>query len=235
MQEPQSALRVLFKSPELDLAAMDRIHKRRASGFLALGDSYTIGEGVEDSQRWPVQLVKHLRAEGDDIDDVDIVATTGWTTDELHDAINTREFTPPYALVSLSIGVNNQYRGRELGNYEVELARLLDFAVAMTGNDAGKVVVVSIPDWGVTPFAREQDVDSARISAQIDQFNAIARARSAAYGAHWIDVTTISRGVARDWLVQDGLHPSAEHYALWVEAILPSARAILEAPAQGRS
>lgn len=214
---------------------MQNIDDRRASDFLALGDSYTIGEGVENSQRWPVQLVTRLRELGVEIDDVDIVATTGWTTDELQHAINSREFSPPYALVSLLIGVNNQYRGRDLGNYADEFAGLFDFALAMTGNDAGKLVVVSIPDWGVTPFALEQGVDSARISAQIDQFNAIARAHSEARGAHWIDVTAISRGLARDWLAEDGLHPSAEQYACWVEAILPSASAIIEAPAQGRS
>ncbi len=235
MHEPQSARRVLFKSPELDSAAMNKVEGRRATRFLALGDSYTIGEGVEDSQRWPVQLVTRLRDQGVEIDDADIVATTGWTTDELQVAINSREFSPPYALASLLIGVNNQYRGRDLGNYADEFVALFDFAVSMTGNDAGKLVVVSIPDWGVTPFALEQGVDSARVSAQIDQFNSIARARTEVRGAHWIDVTAISRGRARDWLVQDGIHPSAEQYVLWVEAILPSARVILDEPVQGRS
>lgn len=214
---------------------MHQVDADGPSGFLALGDSYTIGEGVEDSQRWPVQLVSRLRDQGVEIDDADIVATTGWTTDELQQAINAREYAPPYALVSVLIGVNNQYRGRDLDNYADEFSGLLDFAVEMAGSDSRKLMVISIPDWGVTRFAAEQGVDAALIAAEIDQFNVIASARAEAIGAHWIDVTGVSRGQARDLLAQDGLHPSAAQYAFWVEAILPAARVILGAAAQGRA
>lgn len=214
---------------------MRRIDARGPSGFLALGDSYTIGEGVGDSQRWPLQLVARLRRQGFEIDDPRIVATTGWTTDELQHAINAGAFSPPYALVSLLIGVNNQYRGRGLDDYADEFSGLLDFAVEMAGNDPRRLMVVSIPDWGATQFATEQEVDIGKIASQIDQFNLIARSHAETRGAHWIDVTGISRGQPSGWLAQDGLHPSAEQYACWVEAIVPYARIALDLPAQGRS
>ncbi len=214
---------------------MNKVDACGPSGFLALGDSYTIGEGVADSQRWPAQLVARLRREGFEINDPRIVATTGWTTDELQHAINAGEFTPPYALVSLLIGVNNQYRGRDLDNYADEFSSLLDFAVEMAGRDPSKLLVVSIPDWGVTRFAAEQAVDIGKIATQIDQFNLIARSHAEACGAHWIDVTGISRGQPSRWLAQDGLHPSAEQYASWVEAMVPHARLALDLPAQGRA
>lgn len=200
----------------------------RGPGFLALGDSYTIGEGVDEAQRWPLQLVSRLRAQFVDIGAAEIIASTGWTTDELQQAIDARKFTPPYALVSLLIGVNNQYRGRDLDNYASELAALLDFAVGMADGDAGKVILVSIPDWGATRFAVARQVDAARVAVEIDSFNAIARHMGEAHGAHWIDVTAISRGQARAMLADDGLHPSADQYTLWVDAILPVARSILD-------
>ena len=197
--------------------------------FLALGDSYTIGEGVGLAQRWPAQLVARLREQSTEIDAAEIVATTGWTTDELQQAIDARDFKPPYALVSLMIGVNNQYRGRELANYTDEFDTLLEFAVSMAGSDAGRVIVVSIPDWGTTRFAASQQVDEGTVAVEIDRFNEVARSASAARGAHWLDVTALSRGEAREMLADDGLHPSAEQYALWVDVILPVARSILRA------
>ncbi|MEP6881700.1 MAG: SGNH/GDSL hydrolase family protein [Dokdonella sp.] len=214
---------------------MNKVDARGPSGFLALGDSYTIGEGVEDSQRWPAQLVARLRGQGFEIDAPKFIATTGWTTDELQDAIDAAEFTPPYALVSLLIGVNNQYRGRDLDNYADEFSSLLDFAVGMAGRDPSKLLVVSIPDWGATRFAVEQGADTSKIAAQIDQFNRIARSHAEARGAQWIDVTGISRGQPSGWLTQDGLHPSAEQYACWVEAIAPYARLALDLAAHGRA
>jgi lysophospholipase L1-like esterase len=205
-------------------AALPRVHR-----LLALGDSYTIGEGVAEALRWPQQLVSRLGEQGARLDIADIVATTGWTTDELQTAIDARAFSPPYALVSLLVGVNNQYRGRDPENYAGEFSVLLDFAVRMAGADATRVMVLSIPDWGVTRFAAEQGVDSKQVSAEIDRFNAIARALSNERGACWVDVTGISREQGRTCLAEDGLHPSADQYSLWVDAMLPSARSILAA------
>lgn len=198
-----------------------------AVSFLALGDSYTIGEGVDAQLRWPAQLQRLLSAEGVAVDEVEVVATTGWTTDELMDAIRTTTFRDRYDMVSLLIGVNNQYRGRDPENYRFECGELLDFAMGKAGGDAGKVLMLSIPDWGVTPFARDKGVDAAQVAAEIDRFNAIARDLSRERGTAWIDVTGISRGAARDMLTDDGLHPSAGQYMLWAEQALPAARIIL--------
>ena len=202
-----------------------------ATSFLALGDSYTIGEGVDAQLRWPAQLATRLREEGHSIDPADVIATTGWTTDELASALPSAQLRDRYDLVSLLIGVNNQYRGRDPENYRIECAGLIDFAIGKANGRAQRVMVLSIPDWGVTPFAAAQGADAERIAAHIDHFNAIARELSIARGTAWIDVTDISRGAGRDMLTNDGLHPSAEQYALWAERVLPAARAVLGQPA----
>jgi lysophospholipase L1-like esterase len=198
--------------------------------FLALGDSYTIGEGVAPAARWPAQLAARLHADGVAVDTPHIVAATGWTTAELSAAMDAATLTPPYALVTLLIGVNNQYRGLPVDAYRVEFRALLQRAVGLAGARAACVVVVSIPDWGVTPFAAREGRDAAAIARAIDAFNVVARAGALAAGAHWVDVTAISRAPdARGELVADGLHPSAAQYARWVSAILPTARAVLRA------
>lgn len=201
-----------------------------SANFLALGDSYTIGEGVAAEGRWPVQLSARLRSEGIDVADPQIIATTGWTTDELSVAMDAATFAPPYALVTLLIGVNNQYRGRGEQDYRAELQALLRRAVELAGGVAKRVVVVSIPDWGGTPFAAREGRDADAVAREIDAFNAAACLLAATAGAHWVDVTGISRSLAaRDELVADGLHPSAAQYARWVAAILPAAREALRA------
>jgi lysophospholipase L1-like esterase len=195
-----------------------------AATFLALGDSYTIGEGVEAGECWPAQLARRLGALGMAIANPLIVARTGWTTDELSAAMDATAFAPPYDLVTLLIGVNNQYRGRALDNYREEFSVLLARACALSRTGPPGVVVVSIPDWGVTRFARDRELP--RIAADIDAFNAAARAIAGATGAAFVDVSTTSReaGDADAMLVGDGLHPSAAQYALWAEEILPAAR-----------
>ena len=198
------------------------------STFLALGDSYTIGEGVALDERWPAQLVARLRNEGIDVDDPQIIATTGWTTDELAAAMDAASFAPPYDLVTLLIGVNNQYRGRLLDEYHAQFHALLQRAIKLAGGNAGHVIVVSIPDWGVTPFAAREGRDASVAAREIDAFNAAACTEAGSVGAHWVDVTTISRAPgARAELADDGLHPSVAQYARWTEAILPVARGVL--------
>jgi lysophospholipase L1-like esterase len=194
-----------------------------ARRYLALGDSYTIGEGVPADQRWPAQLARRLRRQGLAVGDPHIVAVTGWTTDELAAAIARARLADRYQLVSLLIGVNNQYRGRSAGGYRSEFAGLLQRAIALAGGAARRVVAVSIPDWGVTRFARERGADPARIAAELDDYNAIARDETTRAGARWVDITGISRRHP-EWLAEDGLHPGAEQYRLWTDAILPSAR-----------
>ena len=133
---------------------------------------------------------------------------------------------PPYGLVTLQIGVNNQYRGRPADDYREQFAGLLDRAIALAGGRAARVVVASIPDWGVTRFAREQGRDRARIAAELDVYNALARAETERGGARFVDITGTSRQHP-ELLADDGLHPSAAQYALWVEAIEPAVRAAL--------
>ena len=194
--------------------------------FLALGDSYTIGEGVPDEGRWPVQLVARLRESGIAVGAPRIVATTGWTTDELSAAMDAAALQPGYALVTLLIGVNNQYRGRPATEYREQFLALLRRAAALSG-DVRRVVVVSIPDWGVTAFAEGRD--RAAIGREIDTFNAIARDETLRMHARWVDVTPASReeGAKPGMLVDDGLHPSAAQYAEWVKRIFPEAQAAL--------
>src|ERR1700761_1657132 len=136
--------------------------------YLALGDSYSIGEGVPEAGRWPVQLAVRLRREGIALDDPTIIATTGWTTEELSAAMDTASFAPPYDLVSLLIGVNNQYRGRDADDYRREFQHMRGRARALEGSRADRVLVLSIPDWGVTPFAHGSGRDVLRIASELD-------------------------------------------------------------------
>ncbi|MBD8874191.1 SGNH/GDSL hydrolase family protein [Rhodanobacter sp. DHB23] len=196
--------------------------------YLALGDSYTIGEGVPAEDRWPMQLAAMLRGEGRVLAEPAILATTGWTTDELSAAMDGAAFAPPYGLVSLLIGVNNQYRGRSVDDYRGEFRQLLQRAVTLAGGRAGRTLVLSIPDWGVTPFARDSGRDTARIAAELDAYNAAAREETLRQDTRWVDITAISRHHPT-LLADDGLHPSAAQYALWAEAALPVARGMLAA------
>jgi len=194
--------------------------------YLALGDSYSIGEGVPAAGRWPMQLAARLRTEGVALDDPTIVATTGWTTDELSTAMDATAFAPPYELVSLLIGVNNQYRGRSAEDYHVEFRRMLARAITLAGGQAKHVLVLSIPDWGVTPFAASSGRDLDQIARELDVYNAIAADEVKRVSAHWVDITGISRENPA-LLAEDGLHPSSAQYALWMEAALPLVRRIL--------
>lgn len=191
--------------------------------ILSLGDSYTAGEAVEASERWPIQLAALIRSAGRDAVEPFIIARTGWTTEELGAAID--EASPPAAwdLVTLQIGVNDQYRGRGSGTYREGFSRLLTAAVERAGSDATRVLVLSIPDWGVTPFAAERI--PSQIAAEIDEYNAINRGITLERGARYLDITGISRSAAERpaLLASDGLHPSGAMYALWAEAALPIA------------
>lgn len=200
------------------------------NSYLALGDSYTIGESVEPSQRWPVQLVDDLRTVGFNIEQPRIIARTGWTTDELMAAMDTSELNPPYDMVSLLIGVNNQYRGRDTANYREELGILMDRAIELAGDDPGKVFIVSIPDWGVTPFAQQQGRNPANIAEEINTYNSIKQEMAKRKSLEYINITDISReaGNKPEYLADDGLHPSGKMYNAWVERIFPVARDILD-------
>ena len=190
--------------------------------FLALGDSYTIGEGVAPADSWPAQLVASLSASGIEIGEPEIIARTGWTTDELQAGIKAAAPAGPCELVSLLIGVNNQYRGRLLGEYRAQFVKLLETAIRLAGKPK-RVLVLSIPDWSVTPFAEGRD--RAAIAAQIDRFNEVSRRETGERWARYLDVTTVSRkyGHLPEFLAADGLHPSRRMYAEWARLAEPEA------------
>ncbi len=207
-----------------------RLHKTTLR-YLALGDSYTIGDGVAASEAWPAQLAQDLRDEGVAIADPQIVAQTGWTTDELQAAIDATPLDPPYDLVSLMVGVNDQYRNRPLDEYGEQFDALLQQAIGFAGGRAERVLVLSIPDWGVTPFAlTEQDRTPADIGDAVDAFNVTAFEVCARKGVAFLDITPISRecGVHEEMLVADALHPSAAMHSLWAREALPAVRAMIQ-------
>ena len=197
--------------------------------YLALGDSYTIGEGVPADACWPAQLARALRAQRIPLDDPHVIAQTGWTTDELAAALDAAEPLGRWEFVSLLIGVNNQYRERSAAEYARDFVALLSRALGYAGNRADRVLVLSIPDWGVTPFAFAQGRDRARIAEELDAFNTTARATCALRGVAFVDVTGVSRalGSAPAMLADDGLHPSAAMYGEWAELALPVAKKLL--------
>lgn len=191
--------------------------------LLCLGDSYTIGEAVDESGRFPNQAVTLLNDAGYAFDTPTIIAKTGWTTDELIAAIQTVNLQGSFDFVTLLIGVNNQYRLRSLDNYAVEFTRLLQIAVNYTGGNNERVVVISIPDWGVTNFVAQdaQHRTAQEISAQIDAFNAVNRKVTEEKNVAYIDITPASRDARNDvtLIASDGLHPSEKMYAQWAEAV----------------
>lgn len=194
--------------------------------FLALGDSYTIGESVPEPDRWPNQLAELLEDNGIRAE-VTIIARTGWTVKELWEGIQANPPEGRYDMVSLLIGVNDQYRGYPSDGYREDFRSMLGKAIEYAGGDPKRVVVLSIPDWGFTPFAADRDTEP--ISLQIDEFNAINLEESQNAGAHYVDVTVISRMGMDDFelLAGDRLHPSGKMYAMWAEKALPVALNIL--------
>lgn len=197
--------------------------------YLALGDSYTIGEGVPESGRWPVQLAHALRADGLPMADPRIIAQTGWTTDELDAAIDAVHPLAEYDLVSLLIGVNNQYRGRSVDEYRAQFTGLLERAIGFAQWRRERVLVLSIPDWGITPFAIGDARGATLIGAEIDAFNLAARQVCGERGIAFVDITAASRerGAEAAMLVDDGLHPSSAMYVQWTRLALPVARQLL--------
>ena len=203
----------------------------RALAYLALGDSYTIGEGVAAADRWPLQLAACLRDAGIALQDPRIIATTGWTTDELAAGIGRAHsdddpLKKNYDFVTLLIGVNNQYRGRSIEEYKTQFEELLKQAILFAHNRPQRVVVLSIPDWGITPFAAGSD--RQQIAREIDAFNAANKAIANQYHTYYIDITPGTREAATDnsLLAADGLHPSGKEYSRWAARIAAYFRSV---------
>ena len=202
---------------------------RPVVSLLSLGDSYTIGEGVEAHERWPNQLAARLRARGFGVSEPTIIARTGWTTDELSAAIDGSPPSRRFDLVTLLIGVNDQYRGRAAEDYAAAFRALLQKTIGFAADGASRVVVISIPDWGMMPFAAAQGRDPERIAAEIDAYNSINRAEAARAGTRYADITALSRMVGRDrrFMAGDGLHPSGLMYESWDQLLLPIAEEVI--------
>lgn len=198
------------------------------TSYLALGDSYTIGEGVPAADRWPVQLARLAQAQGLPLQAPDLIARTGWTTAELQDAVRASGNHNTYGLVSLLIGVNNQYRGQGLATYRAEFRGLLSTAVRFAGGQPGHVVVLSIPDWGQSPFAQGRDRD--RIGREIDQFNAVAQDECRQAGIACVDITPATRAAAGDaaQFTADGLHYTGPQMQQWAQQALPVVQGLLK-------
>lgn len=196
--------------------------------FLALGDSYTIGEAVSAEQRFPSQTALLLKDYGIKINTPDYIATTGWTTQNLQDAINNKKPSNNYSIVTLLIGVNNQYQGLNFTDYKNQFTSLLQQAIGFAGNNKDHVFVLSIPDYSVTPFARNSD--TAQIAREIDQYNAANKAITESFGVSYTDITPISREAKNNpgLVAQDGLHPSALQYQRWAALLAPVIKSHLQ-------
>jgi acyl-CoA thioesterase-1 len=197
--------------------------------ILALGDSYTKGEGVKWEQNFPNQLADSLRYAGFQVAGLHVVAQTGWRTDNLQSALNNQAATladSTFSLVTLCIGVNNQYQNANFETYKLQFESLLQYAIARAGGRKERVLVISIPDWAYTPYGQAFG-NPASISQAIDAYNAANQLISESYGVKYTYVTDISRqGIARPALVAaDGLHPSAEQYTEWLKRLMPSVKA----------
>jgi lysophospholipase L1-like esterase len=190
----------------------------QAITYLALGDSYTIGESVLEKDRWPNQLASLLSKSNSKEVKTSIVATTGWRTDNLINAITIAKLKEEYDLVSLLIGVNNQYQGKPIEQYAIEFEKLLKISIQLAKGNKENVFVVSIPDYGFTSYGQK---NQSKISKEIDQFNDVNKKITDQYNVKYIDITDISRqGIGEpSFVASDGLHPSGKMYTLWVERI----------------
>lgn len=211
---------LIFSSTLMDQALSgQQLSPDREVRMLALGDSYTIGESVKMTERWPHQFVARLTDLGFDVKTPDYIATTGWTTRDLLEGIEAGlDREKDYNLVSILIGVNNQYQGKVISVYEPELREIIDQAMEIVDQDAKRVFILSIPDYAYTPFGK----GDPKISKEIDAYNAINRRVAVDYGIAWFDITPISRkGLDESGLLaRDELHPSGEQYGAWVSSII---------------
>lgn len=205
--------------------------------YLALGDSYTIGVGVTEEDRYPNQLVKRLNEELNlEINQPVIIAKTGWKVVELETAINeSKDIVPPYDLVTLSIGVNDQYDGKAVEEYTLEFEKMLLKAIGFAGNFPDRVIVLSIPDWGITPYALEKEMDQSKVASEIDGYNNAKKTMCKQYGVFYIDITADYRalGSQSEMVVEDKLHPSGLIYKIWADKLHEQVKHFIRSPEDG--
>ncbi len=215
-------------SPELSVPGNDELAATSTTvpqqTYLALGDSYTIGESVSQAQSFPYLLVSKLNSRGKNFAPPRVIARTGWTTSDLQKALTTANITTKYDFVSLLIGVNNQYQGLSKSTYRSQFKDLLNRAIIYSGGKPSHVAVISIPDWGQTPFGKKSGRNTQKITEDIAAFNAINKAEAVARGVSYTNIAPISTRVTSDpaLVASDGLHYSGKMHALWVDAIISS-------------
>lgn len=210
-----------FRLPTQDSRLRTQIQRMQKKNFtyLALGDSYTVGESLPFRDNFPNQVTRLLKESDLLFEQPTIIAKTGWSTDELAAGIRNTATQATYDIVSLLIGVNNQYRGEKPSEYAWQFEELLQQAIRFAGSNSSHVIVLSIPDWGVTPFAEGRD--RALITREIDFFNRINREISGQHRVNYLDITDGTREAANDatLIAEDGLHPSAREYKRWAEKL----------------
>lgn len=221
----------LVKSDEMqEDKEMDDIKINSAElNYLALGDSYTIGESVAEEKRFPYQLIHSEFMPSQEVGQLKIIAQTGWTTKDLLLAMDKENLTAgQFDFITLLIGVNNQYQGKPFQQYEEEFNELMDRAISLMEGNSSKVIVVSIPDYSVTPFASSSDTD--KISMELKQYNDYNKKIAEERGAHYVYITDLTQNAKNDpsLLADDGLHPSGKSYGQWVERIIPKVNQILQ-------
>ena len=194
---------------------------KNTSKFLALGDSYTVGASVTFSERWPVQFLDELKLYTTVLDTLQIIATSGWRVDQLKFGMDNSNLEPPYGLVSLLIGVNNQYQGQNANDFRPEFIEMLEKSLKLVNYRKERFFVISIPDWGASPYGF--GFDRAKVSKEINEFNSVVKEESEKRGLRYFDITAISRRalIDRTLIASDGLHPSGKMYKLWVDMMIP--------------
>jgi lysophospholipase L1-like esterase len=203
-----------------DSKNLETMDSKKEIKYLALGDSYTIGQSVKISERYPVLLAESLNKLDYNVNPPDIIAKTGWTTDELMEALEGQEVQNDYTIVTLLIGVNNQYRGRDIEEFRVQFIELLEMSIKYAKGDSANVIVLSIPDWSVVPFAKDRN--RRKISREIDQFNTIKKEETQKRNVAFVDITPISRKAKSNlsYVAGDDLHFSGRMHQLWVDEII---------------
>ncbi|MGI8950741.1 MAG: SGNH/GDSL hydrolase family protein [Chitinophagaceae bacterium] len=207
---------------------MMNANKNNSYTYLALGDSYTIGESVAENQRFPAQTSALLQKENININSIKYIAKTGWTTIDLQNAINAQNLHQTFDIVSLLIGVNDQYQGMDSSEYRIRFTQLLQKSIQLASNKLSHVFVLSIPDYSVTPFAANSD--TVRIRREIDEFNFINKQITLSYNISYINITPLTKNMKNDasLIASDGLHPSAKEYANWALLLSPVMKQILQ-------
>ncbi len=224
-----------LKRQHIDTVAIPALPDTAMKRYLALGDSYTIGQSVKVNERYPVQTVEQLRNAGFNVAEAEIIATSGWTTGNLLEAVKVKAAAPDYDMVTLLIGVNNQYQRRSMEEYRIQFTSLLKKAIRFAGNRPGRVIVLSIPDYSVTPFANNSDRE--KIAHEINSFNLINRQISAACHVSYLNITNESRKAAKDHslIAYDDLHFSGKEYSIWTSLLVPMISVALKKNAESNT